>query len=258
MYFRWGTLARGVARGTDRRPASRAAAAAGARPPWQAAWASADGPVPCRYCSVTLPVSAGGSVHQTLNIQRADCGRGKVALWQAWGPCGGGGLGGQVECPRLWGLTSAYPGRGHPPVEGAVCRGREAARRLWESSVSPKGQGARPSKERKEGKGLLRPRGGLLEGNTPPCLQGLRREAEARVPRGSASRVRPRAAVGSEAPAAPGPRPPLQPLKRPSPGPRGHPDGGHRCRGWPALPRGSAWPCPLPPAARAPRPPWPA
>lgn len=57
------------------------------------------GPVPCLYCSVTLPVSAGGSVHQTLNIQRADCGRGKAALWQAGSAWGREGLG--VECGRL-------------------------------------------------------------------------------------------------------------------------------------------------------------
>ena len=73
---------------TDTQTAGQAAVA-GARPPWQAAWASVDGPVPCRHCSVTLPVSAGGSVHQTLNIQRADCGRGKGALWQERGPARG-------------------------------------------------------------------------------------------------------------------------------------------------------------------------
>lgn len=180
MYFRWGTLARRVARGTDRRPASRAAATAGARPPWQAAWASADGPVPCRYCSVTLPVSAGGSVHQTLNIQRADCGRGKVALWQAWGPCGGGGPGGQVECPRLWGLTSAHPGRGHPPVEGAVCAG--GGKQLADS-----GKAACPQRVREPGRARKGRRGRGSCGH----VGGSLRETPRPGSRGCAKRQRP-------------------------------------------------------------------
>lgn len=173
MYFRWGTLARGVAPGTDRRPASRAVAAAGARPPWQAAWASADGPVPCRYCSVTLPVSAGGSVHQTLNIQRADCGRGKVALWQAWGPWGAGGgrsgaRGSGASLPH-----TAHPGRGHPPVEGAVCAG--GGKQLADSGKAACPQRVRePGRARKgrRGRGSCGHVGGSLRKTPHPGSRG--------------------------------------------------------------------------------------
>lgn len=67
-----------------------------------------DGPVPCRHCSVTLPVSAGGSVRQTLNIQRADCGRGEAALWQARGPHRGTGAG------AVWGRLGVGTRGGMP------------------------------------------------------------------------------------------------------------------------------------------------
>lgn len=87
-------MLKGAPEGTDRQ------IVAGAGEAWVAGCLGAgEGPVPCWYCSVTLPVSAGGSVHQTLNIQRADCGRGKAALWQAGSAWGREGLG--VVCRHL-------------------------------------------------------------------------------------------------------------------------------------------------------------
>ena len=68
-----GQHAHGAAQGTDRR------AAVAGRASVAGCLVVGGRPVPGRYCSVTLPVSAGGSVHQTLNIQRADCGRGEAA-----------------------------------------------------------------------------------------------------------------------------------------------------------------------------------
>lgn len=67
-----------------------------------------DGPVPCQYCSVTLPVSAGGSVHQTLNIQRADCGRGMAALWPAGVRAGASGAQGPCAGALAWGWGVAW------------------------------------------------------------------------------------------------------------------------------------------------------
>lgn len=196
---------------TDRQTAGQAAVA-GARPPWQAAWASVDGPVPYQHCSVTLPVSAGGGVHQTLNIQRADCGRGKVAPWQAWGPVRGLGGPGLGAWARKWRVPVALGPHFQTPSKGSFAsrkgclRGRaESCSQTQGQQPVPRGQGARSGKERKEGRGSCSHVGMLLEEDTPPWLQGLHGEAEARAPCGLASGVRCRAPAGSEAPAAPGP-----------------------------------------------------
>ena len=75
-------------------------------------------PVPGQYCSVTLPVSAGGSIHQTLNIQRADCGRGEAACGRhgvrrgacrGWG-CGGAGGSGASLVATLEGAFASRRG----------------------------------------------------------------------------------------------------------------------------------------------------
>lgn len=165
--FQVGTLTVGPpGRRTDSQPAGQAAAA-GVRPPWQAAGASVAGPVPYRHCSVTLPVSAGGDV-QTLNIQRADCGRGPVA-----GVGSGVGAGGawawKRRVPVALGPHSRTPAGGSLGRRKAcLCgRGRKPLTDE-EGSVSPKGQGARLGKEREAGRGscslVTLPRGNTLPG----------------------------------------------------------------------------------------------
>lgn len=51
-------------------------------------------PRPCWHCSATLPVSAGGNARQTLNIQCADCGRGRRPSGRPGVPSGASRVGG--------------------------------------------------------------------------------------------------------------------------------------------------------------------
>lgn len=53
-------------------------------------------PSSASHCSATLPVSAGGSARQTLNIQCADCGRGRRPSGRPGVPSGASGAGGGV------------------------------------------------------------------------------------------------------------------------------------------------------------------
>lgn len=78
-------------------------------------------PVPCRYCSVTLPVSAGGSVRQTLNIQRADCSRGDVARGRRGVPGGRAGAGGQGS--GALGITCCHLEGSFARRKGCLCDG---------------------------------------------------------------------------------------------------------------------------------------
>lgn len=161
MYFRPGTLAgaRGPPRGqTDRQ--------CGWGEAWVAACLGVGGrPVPRRHCSVTSPVSAGGSARQTLNIQRADCGRGEAALRQAWGPARGMGAGGagpwagNTGWPWLW--TSLL----------AILKGSFAHRRgcLYDGDrklLKGTGNAGCPHIRRvswmQVGEGMLQPRGEVL------------------------------------------------------------------------------------------------
>lgn len=80
----------------------------------RAAWARSRLSPP--YCSVTLPVSAGGCVRHTLNIQRADCGRGGSrggcgvhAGTRGRGLCGALGLWAWGWVVRLWGCHFLTP-----------------------------------------------------------------------------------------------------------------------------------------------------
>lgn len=162
-------------RQTDSQPGRRLWLGRG--PPWQAAGASVDSPVPYRHCSVTLPVSAGGGVHQTLNIQRADCGRGKVAPWQAWGPVQG--LGGPEQGAWAWehrvplalGPHFQTPSKGSfAGRKGCLCRrGRKL---LPGTRKAPCPQRVRePGQARKgEGRASCSHVATLLGGNTPPWL----------------------------------------------------------------------------------------
>lgn len=76
---------------------------------------------------------------------------------------------GNLGCPWLWGLTSGHLRRAiWQERKGCLCGGGRKLLTDEEGSVSPKGQGARPSKEREAGRGACRhvklPRGNALLG----------------------------------------------------------------------------------------------
>lgn len=215
--FQAGTLTEGPPGGrTDSQPTGQAAAA-GVRPPWQAAGASVAGPVPYRHCSVTLPVSAGGDV-QTLNIQRADCGRGKWPCGRRGVRCGGrGGLGSGTEGACGSGASLPDTCRGVIGQEKGlfVRQGQKAAHRRGRQRV-PKGSGSQAGQGKGGRKGLLQPRGAPQGKHTPWLLGGCPGK-QAGTPSGLASWGQRQAPAGSEGLAAPDP--PLLPLRHPRPKP---------------------------------------
>lgn len=71
----------------------------GERPGWQAAWVLVRALSPAGIVLSLCLCQQVEAFIQTLNIQRADCGRGKAALWKAGSAWGREGLG--VVCGHL-------------------------------------------------------------------------------------------------------------------------------------------------------------
>lgn len=135
MYFRLGTL-------TGRRGSGPAGPPGGQtdRQRWRAGlggrlpgrqWTAC--PLPVLFCHFAC-VSR-WKPHQTLNIQRADCGRGKAACGRhgvRWGACRGWGAGPQQgdRAVWFWAVTCCHPRKGRLLAENAQ----------RQSSLWPKGR----------------------------------------------------------------------------------------------------------------------
>ena len=153
MYFRLGTL-------TGRRGSGPAGPPGGQtdRQRWRAGlggrlpgrqWTAC--PLPVLFCHFAC-VSR-WKPHQTLNIQRADCGRGKAACGRhgvRWGACRGWGAGPQQgdRAVWFWAVTCCHPRKGRLLAENAQRqsslwpKGRASAREGGRGRVRPRGRGA--------------------------------------------------------------------------------------------------------------------